>query len=333
MTRIPINVQPGSDNAATANGGFSASRGEEPAQPAGADTTTETQSETPDPTAPSQDQPVDSRFEPSQFDVRGSNRVMNSAHEIAGPGGADVTGGELTNPQDAEDFIRKSVERQKQDGEMQQRQMEGEVEVQTHDLKPSPAHPAEGMPENPTGKENTGGANESADEANESGNTDTANTASSTRSTDASAGEVSRDVTEADDRFLRAVADLENYKRQSLRREVESRERAVRGVIEDLLPVLDNFERALDAAKNARDVESLRVGVEFIAQQFRDALKNHGVEPIEAQDKMFDPLHHEALEEVGDSGRPEGTVISEAQRGYVFKGQVLRPSRVRVAGK
>jgi len=80
-------------------------------------------------------------------------------------------------------------------------------------------------------------------------------------------------------------------------------------------------------------VESLRVGVEFIAQQLRDTLKNYGVEPIEAQGRKFDPLHHEALEEVSDSGHPEGTVVDEAQRGYSYKGQVLRPSRVRVAGK
>lgn len=134
------------------------------------------------------------------------------------------------------------------------------------------------------------------------------------------------------DRFLRAVADLENFKRQSTRRESESRDRAVRNVIEDLLPVMDNFERALDAARNARDVESVRVGVEFIAQQLRDALKNHGVEPIESKGQKFDPLHHEALEEI-ESDQPEGTVVEEAQRGYSFKGQVLRPSLVRVAGK
>lgn len=139
-------------------------------------------------------------------------------------------------------------------------------------------------------------------------------------------------VDENDDRLLRAVADLENFKRQSARRETESRDRALRGVIEDLLPVMDNFERALDAARNARDVDSVRVGVEFIAQQLRDALKNHGVEPIEAQGQKFDPLHHEALEEV-ESDQPEGTVVEEAQRGYSFKGQVLRPSLVRVAGK
>jgi molecular chaperone GrpE len=258
----------------------------------------------------------------------------NTTGEVAGPGGAGLTGGEITNPQDAEESLRKTMDDNNALREMEQMQQEGEVEVQRHDLKPSPSNPEEGLPENPTGKENTGGANESATDG------DTARgDASSTQvdSPGATAGEVSRatmgSTSEANDRFLRAVADLENFKRQSARRETEARERAVRNVVEDLLPVLDNFERALQAAQNSTDVQSLRMGVEFIAQQFRDALKNHGVEPIQAEGQAFDPLRHEALEQISGSDQPEGTIIGEAQRGYSFKGQVIRPSRVRVAGK
>jgi molecular chaperone GrpE len=96
--------------------------------------------------------------------------------------------------------------------------------------------------------------------------------------------------------------------------------------------VLDNLERALEAANNAKDVDSVRMGVEFIAQQFREVLRGHGVEVIEAQGKAFDPAHHEALEEISGTEHPEGTVAHEVQRGYKFNGRVLRPSRVRVAG-
>ncbi len=258
----------------------------------------------------------------------------NRADEMAGPAGADLTGGEITAPQDADEVLQRKMDDNNAWREMEQMQQEGEVEVHRHDLKPSPSNPEEGLPENPTGKENTGGANESATEGDAS-NGD----ASSTQvdSPGATAGEVSRatmgGTSEADDRFLRAVADLENFKRQASRRETEARERAVRNVVEDLLPVLDNFERALQAAQNSTDVQSLRTGVEFIAQQFRDALKNHGVEPIQAEGQHFDPLRHEALEQVSGSDQPEGTIIAEAQRGYSFKGQVIRPSRVRVAGK
>ncbi|HEX8835131.1 MAG TPA: nucleotide exchange factor GrpE, partial [Abditibacteriaceae bacterium] len=168
--------------------------------------------------------------------------------------------------------------------------------------------------------------------ATEAGETDAAQKKSELEG-NSSAADTTRAGVEHDEKFLRLAADFENYKRQAARRETEGRERAARSVIEDLLPVLDNFERAVDAARNAKDVESVRIGVEFIAQQFRDALKNHGVEPIDSKGQMFDPLRHDALEEVSGSDLPEGTVIDEAQRGYVYKGTVLRPSRVRVAGK
>jgi molecular chaperone GrpE len=139
-------------------------------------------------------------------------------------------------------------------------------------------------------------------------------------------------LAERDNQLLHLTADFENYKRQAARRESEVRERAVRGVLEDLLPVLDNFERAVQAAQNAKDVESLRIGIEFILQQLQESLSGQGVERIEAKGHAFDPLRHEALEEVPGDGAAPGTVVDEAQSGYLYKGQVLRPARVRVAG-
>jgi molecular chaperone GrpE len=130
--------------------------------------------------------------------------------------------------------------------------------------------------------------------------------------------------------LLQLTADFENFKRQALRREAETRDRAVRGVLEELLPVLDNFERAVAAAQNSNDVQSLKVGVEFILQQFEEALKSQGAQPIVAQGQPFDPTQHEAIEQVEDSGE-SGTIIGEVQRGFLYNGKVLRPSRVRVA--
>lgn len=367
MTRIPINVRPAAQDASDVENDFQNGVGAAtmpPNQrPAGADEGAATESgdsAVPDPTvAPDGDttpEPSDAppssdpTVPPASQPIEGStgNRIMNSAGEIAGPGGADVTGGDLTDPQDAEKAVQKNIDSRTEEQEMFRRQMEGEVGTQTQDLKPSPAHPKEGLPANPSGKENTGGADDSATEGDEAGGAsasgrDSASategtssasaSATDTSNSGASAGSVARAVGEGDDRFLQLAADFENFKRQAARRETETRERAARSILEDLLPVLDNFERALDAARNARDVESVRVGVEFIAQQLRDALKNHGVEPIQAQGQPFDPLHHEALEEVSGSEQPEGTVVEEAQRGYSFKGHVLRPSLVRVAGK
>jgi molecular chaperone GrpE len=132
--------------------------------------------------------------------------------------------------------------------------------------------------------------------------------------------------------LVQMAADFENFKRAAARREAEARDRAVRRVFEDLLPVFDNFDRAVQAAQSAREVETMRVGLEFIAQQMLQTLSEQGVEAIPAKGQPFDPFRHEAIEEVADSGQAPGTVLEEASRGYVLNGQVLRPARVKVAG-
>lgn len=143
--------------------------------------------------------------------------------------------------------------------------------------------------------------------------------------------QVSEELTQTKAALLQIAADFENYKRSTARRESEVKDRAVRSLVEDLLPVLDNFQRAVDASQTATDVASLRIGVEFILQMFQNALQNHGVTPIDAQGKPFDPMQHEALDQVEVEGHEPGTVVEETQRGYTYKGQVLRASSVKVA--
>ena len=291
-------------------------------------------------------------------DINGENKpsLGHVAGEVAGYAGAHITGGDLTGAHDAGIAMDENLAARGAEQTMWAQQQRGHVGAQTVDLKPASAHPETGLPENATNSENTGGSNASGDASQAAGGDDETqkkndndndldsasrdainaaqnNANANSAKSGASAGEPARANMEHDEKFLRLAADFENYKRQSARRANEDSERAARRVFEDLLPVLDNFERALEAARGANDVESLRVGIEFIAQQLRDALRGHGVEVIEAQGQKFDPLLHDALEEVANSGQPEGTVIGEAQRGYSFKGQVLRPSRVRVAGK
>lgn len=248
-------------------------------------------------------------------DAEGGNVDARQASRKAWASGYDAGGGQRTPLQDADDASDKHNERRQAEQEMEEKQAGGEVDTQTKDPKPSTVNPDGGMPTNPGGNEESSGPNP-ANEADGS-----------------LPEEFSDPLKEAENKLLHLAADFENYKRQASRRETEVRERANRNLIEDILPVLDNFQRALEAARNAKDVESVRVGVEFIAQQLQEVLRNHGVEPIEAQGKSFDPMHHEALEEVAGSGHPEGTVVNEATRGYKYRGQVLRPSRVRVAGK
>ncbi|MBV9469936.1 MAG: nucleotide exchange factor GrpE [Abitibacteriaceae bacterium] len=269
-----------------------------------------------DPTVPPALQPVDSAIDPN-------HSLGTTAHEVAGPGGADVPGGDLTPSQDAGEAMQENLDQRAEEQEIGRQQQGGEVETQTKDLKPHPAHPQEGLPANPNGSENSGGANstDAGDGSNQA--TDAQQGASD--------GVVARAATEQDERFLRLAADFENYKRQVVRREQEVRDRAVMSVLEDIFPVLDNFELAVSHAKSAKDLDSVRIGVEHILQQLRNTLKNHGIETIEAKGRKFDPLHHEALGQVEGNGEPEGTVMEEVQRGYSYKGQVLRPSRVKVS--
>lgn len=139
------------------------------------------------------------------------------------------------------------------------------------------------------------------------------------------------ELDETKDRLLRLAADFENYKKLAVRRESESKERAVKNVLADLLPVLDNFERAVHASASSQDIQNLKIGVEFILQQLHEVLRSHGVEPIEAAGQKFDPQFHEAQEEVPSDEHESGTILDETQRGYRYKDQVLRPTIVKVA--
>lgn len=249
------------------------------------------------------------------------------------PTGADAMtpGGERTAPQDAGAVMDRNLDERGQEQATLQQQMSGEVGQQTVDLKPSAGSPESGLDSNPTGSESTGAANEMDDETQKKTLNDGASGASASAD-GVSANEIARAHNEHDEKFLALAAEFQNYRGAANRRVEDARERAARSVLEDLLPVLDNLETGLKYVRDARDIDSMKQGIEFIAQQFRDVLKSHGVEALETTGETFDPLRHDALEEV-QSDAPEGTVLEETQRGYLYKGQILRPSRVRVAGK
>ncbi|PQV63182.1 molecular chaperone GrpE [Abditibacterium utsteinense] len=127
------------------------------------------------------------------------------------------------------------------------------------------------------------------------------------------------------------AAEFENYKRQTTRRIDEERTRAKRRVLETIFPAIDNFNLALRHAGSAKDVASFKSGLDYISQQLETALGEVGLAPIEAVGKNFDPTKHDALEEIEVEGAPAGKIVEETQRGYTLDGQVLRPSRVKVA--
>jgi molecular chaperone GrpE len=133
------------------------------------------------------------------------------------------------------------------------------------------------------------------------------------------------------DRMLRAVAELENYKRRVERERVELLKYGQAELMAELLTVLDNFERALSAAESTRDVKNIVSGVKLIQKQLLSVLEKSGLEPIEAVGKQFNPELHEALGEVETEDHPDGTVVSEQLKGYLLNKRLLRPAAVTVS--
>ncbi len=134
------------------------------------------------------------------------------------------------------------------------------------------------------------------------------------------------------DQLLRRQAEFENYRRRIDRERGETYTRARAEVLLELLPVIDNFERALASLENSGgDAESLRHGVELIHKQFKDALTKFGLEPVESVGQTFDPHVHEAVTIEPTDKHKENTIIEEFQRGYKLGEKLLRPAKVKVA--
>ncbi|TDI46949.1 MAG: nucleotide exchange factor GrpE [Acidobacteria bacterium] len=149
----------------------------------------------------------------------------------------------------------------------------------------------------------------------------------------AEAQELDRLAAEAQEMRLlaqRKQAELENYRKRVERERAETIKFAVADLMREILPVLDNLERAIAASKTGSE-EQLIEGVEIIHKQFHDALTKQGLLEVEAIAKPFDPHVHEAVGRVETSEHPEGTVVEVLQKGYLYKDRLLRPSMVNVS--
>jgi molecular chaperone GrpE len=133
---------------------------------------------------------------------------------------------------------------------------------------------------------------------------------------------------EIDDRLRRAWAEFENARRRAERERSDFLQFASMDLVRNLLPILDDFERALKV--ETADKEYAR-GIELIYQRFYDTLKKMGLEPIETAGKAFDPNLHEAVQRVHTEEFEDQAIVGELQRGYNFKGKLLRPAWVKVA--
>lgn len=133
------------------------------------------------------------------------------------------------------------------------------------------------------------------------------------------------------DRFLRQVAELENFKKRTTREKDEAIRFATEYLIKDLLPILDNLERAVAHAQGGGNGQPLVDGVAMVLKGFFDVLGKHGVVQISAAGQPFDPTKHEAMAQVETDAHAPNTVVEEHHKGYLFHDKLLRPALVSVA--
>jgi molecular chaperone GrpE len=148
---------------------------------------------------------------------------------------------------------------------------------------------------------------------------------------DAELEAANRKAEEAHEAFLRARADFANYKRRVEEERDSLRQFVSNDLLTRLLPIVDNFERALTAAAQTSDYEKLVTGVNAVYRQLQDFLTREGVAPIDALFQPFDPNIHNAVLREETTEHPENTVVEELQKGYTLNGKVLRPTMVKVA--
>ncbi|WP_074514283.1 nucleotide exchange factor GrpE [Selenomonas sp. WCT3] len=136
------------------------------------------------------------------------------------------------------------------------------------------------------------------------------------------------DLKEKEERVLRLQADFENFRRRTAKEKEELSAVVTQGILKDMLPLLDNFERAM--AAEAKDGEAFQKGVEMIFTQFGEVLKKNGLEKIETEGQKFDPNFHQAVMRVQNEELEDDDIAQELQKGYMVKGRVIRPSMVQV---
>ncbi len=133
------------------------------------------------------------------------------------------------------------------------------------------------------------------------------------------------------EQVLRARADFDNFRKRTAREKTELAATVEQAFLKDLLPLLDNLNRASDAADSENaDAETLRKGIEMIKQETVAVMGKHGLEQIETEGKIFDPNFHQAVGTVQDDSKEDGAIAAEFQCGYIARGRVIRPSMVQV---
>ncbi|MBU0634351.1 MAG: nucleotide exchange factor GrpE [Candidatus Omnitrophica bacterium] len=140
-----------------------------------------------------------------------------------------------------------------------------------------------------------------------------------------------KEACDSNERILRLQADFDNIRKRMERDRIEFLKFADEEVMSELIPFVDDFQRAFSAADNTKDFNVLHRGVEMILNHLLELLKKKGVCAIEAVGKKFDPKYHEAVLQVESDEYPENTVIEQMQKGYLYNDRVLRTAKVKVS--
>jgi molecular chaperone GrpE len=146
--------------------------------------------------------------------------------------------------------------------------------------------------------------------------------------------QLGKDRDEVQDRHLRLQAEFDNFRRRGLKERQEAHNFGHQNVVKDLLPTVDNLDRAIahsSEGSGGEDLQALLQGIELVRREFLGVLSKHGVTKIEAQQQPFDPAFHEAMSQIVDDTVPAGTVIQVLEEGYQLRSRMLRPSRVIVS--
>lgn len=139
-----------------------------------------------------------------------------------------------------------------------------------------------------------------------------------------------KEAAENYDKYVRAVAELENYKKRAARDRADFLKFGQENLIKDILPLMDSLERAMAHACKSNDFEAFKEGLQLLQNQLSGCLGKQGVEPIEAAGRDFDPNVHEAVLQVESTDHGNNQVVQEFEKGYLLNGRLLRPSKVSV---
>lgn len=160
---------------------------------------------------------------------------------------------------------------------------------------------------------------------------DSATTLAEEDTTDDAVASLQSDLDRFRDLALRTQADFENYKKRAAREKDEGIKYANRGLLERLVPIIDNFELGLSAAREEGEHSPIYSGMSMVLKQLTDFLTENGLQPVDAEGAKFDPNLHEAIGHEPSDEVPEGHVIRQARRGYRLKDRLLRPATVVVS--